>query len=73
MNSLHNRPYTVIKALVTLTHIPSGLTATCNAYRSQHENRNAAMRQLRSKYYALCQAGLWDKNIGLNIENVKED
>jgi len=44
-------PYS--RTYVRLTHIPTGITASCDVYRSQHQNRDAAWKQLKSKIYAL--------------------
>lgn len=41
-----------IKAYVEIQHIPTGITVSCNAYRSQHQNRDACFRRLRSLLYA---------------------
>jgi protein subunit release factor A len=38
---------------VRITHLPTGLTGSCDVYRSQHQNRDAALKQLKSKLYAL--------------------
>jgi peptide chain release factor 1 len=36
---------------VRITHIPTGITASCQADRSQHRNRDLALRILRAKLY----------------------
>jgi len=38
---------------VRLTHLPTGIVAQCQNDRSQHKNRDQAMKQLRAKLYEL--------------------
>ena len=32
---------------ITITHVPTGISASCDFYRHQHENKQAALRSLR--------------------------
>lgn len=39
-------------ATVKVTHLPSGIVGTCEAYRQQHKNRDAALAQMQARIAA---------------------
>lgn len=53
---------------VRIVHIPSGISATCQSERSQHQNKEQALEILRSKLYQLQQEG-----IDISLSEIKGD
>ena len=58
---------------VRLTHIPSGIVVACQNERSQHKNKDRAMKILKAKLYELQQAAQQEKIEGVKGQRKKID
>lgn len=56
---------------IRITHIPTGIVASCQNERSQHKNKNSAMKVLKSRLYELEEEKKQEKLEA--IENEKKD
>ena len=56
---------------VRVTHLPSGISVTCSDARSQHQNREKALRILRSRLYELARQDQEEKLARQRREQVR--
>jgi peptide chain release factor 2 len=56
---------------VRITHLPTGLVATCQGQRSQHQNKEAALKVLYSRLLELDRKQKWEERARLKGERIE--